>query len=553
MKIEFYDVTLREGGQKFGINFAPADKKTVAKMLLEDLGVDYIEAGWPFSNPSAMEFFKTSKQEMPELFNRYSAFGSTALSKHVDQDQNLLSILESGAKIACIFGKSWDFHVPLINKTLEENVQNVEDSIRFLKSNGCRVIFDAEHFFDGYKANPDYAIEVLKAAQKGGAFNLSLCDTNGAAMPSEVFGITEDVIRKINLPVSLHSHNDSGMADANALSFIQVCEKHDRDCMIQATMRGIGERCGNTNLLTTIANIVIKMQKPTNITEENLRKLTQVARMFNELLNEEVPQNDPYVGVHAFSHKGGIHISAVEKSSNAYEHISPEIVGNKRAILVSEMAGRAAIISRARDFGIILDKENDKEAIDYILATIKRKELSGYSYEDADASLEILMKGIVEGKKEAANYYRKKYFKVDYFRVITDVRNVFDDPGVEIFSDANLKTLIKDTMGGGMFHTAAEGNGPVNAIDNALKKALLYIYPTLEDIKLVDFKVRIVSGEDEKKGTGSVVRVLVKSTDNSGKVWGTIGVHENIIIAAFVALIDAYVYKLLKQGIKSAR
>ena len=550
MRIEFYDVSLREGGQKFGINFTITDKRTITKMLLEDLGVDYIEAGWPFSNPNAMEFFQVAKKEMPDLFERFTAFGSTSMAKIAEQDQNLLSILQSGVKYACIFGKAWDFHVPIINKTLEENLQSVEDSVRFLTNNGIKVIFDAEHFFDGYKANPNYAIEVLKSATKGGAINLALCDTNGAALPSEIFGVTEEVIRKINLPVSLHCHNDSGMADANALSFVQVCEKHNRDCMIQATLRGIGERCGNTNLITTIANIVLKMKKNTNISEKNLRKATEVARRFNEILNEEMPQNDPYVGVNAFSHKGGIHISAIEKNSVAYEHVSPMLIGNKRAILVSEMAGRAAIIAKAKEFGICLDKEKDKEAIDLILQTIKRKEMKGYSYEDAEGSLEILIRGIKEGNTEAANYYRKKYFKVDYFRVITDVRKVFEDPGIEIFSDANIKVFVNKDGEVSSYHTAAEGNGPVNAIDNAMRKALLYCYSELSDINLIDFKVRIVTGEMDKKGTASVVRVLVKSTDKSGKIWGTIGVHENVIIASVVALIDSYVYKLLKDGVK---
>jgi 2-isopropylmalate synthase len=550
MRIEFYDVTLREGSQKFGINFSLMDKMTIAKMLLQDLGVDYIEAGWPFSNPNAMEFFQTAKTQIPTLFEKFTAFGSTSMVERAEKDPNLNSIIESGVKYACIFGKSWDFHVPIIHKTLEENLQIVEDSIRYLTNNGLKVIFDAEHFYDGYKANPDYAIEVLKAAAKGGAINLSLCDTNGGTLPSEIFGITEDVIRKINLPVSLHSHNDSGLADANALSFIQVCEKHQRDCMIQATLRGIGERCGNTNLITTIANVVLKLKKNTNITENNLKKATDVARRFNEILNEDMPQNDPYIGVNAFSHKGGVHISAVEKDSNAYEHVSPTLVGNKRAILVSEMAGKAAIIAKAKDFGIYLDKEKDKEAIELILETIKRKEMKGYSYEEAEGSLEILIRGIKEGKTAAANHYRKKYFKVDYFRVITDVRKVFEDPGIEIFSDANIKVLMNKDGKESEFHTAAEGNGPVNAIDNAMRKALIYYYEDLKEINLVDFKVRIVTGEKDKKGTGSVVRVLVKSTDKSGKIWGTIGVHENVIIASFVALIDSYVYKLLKDGQK---
>jgi 2-isopropylmalate synthase len=513
-KVQIYDTTLRDGAQSEYISFSVEDKLRIAKKL-DELGVHYIEGGWPGSNPKDIEFFERVKDL--RLRARVVPFGSTKRrGSQVEEDQNIRALLDTGMKTVCIVGKSWDLHVIHVLRTdLEENLRMIQDSVEYLKSKGLEVIFDAEHFFDAYKSNPSYALETLKAAQEADC--IVLCDTNGGTLPLEVQEIIGDVQREIKTPLGIHAHNDADMAVANTIVAVRMGVGH-----VQGTINGFGERCGNANLCSIIPNIKLKLGIDC-VTDGQLKKLTEVSRFVSEIANVRPQYNMPYVGESAFAHKGGIHVDAVLKKAETYEHIRPELVGNRRRMLVSELAGKSTIMLKAEEYG--LDLKKDTPETRKILAKLKEMEKQGYQFEGAEASFELLM-------KKALGMY-KSFFELEGFRVTVDAR---DD---ELIAEATVKVRVD----GKEEHTAAEGNGPVNALDNALRKALEKFYPVLKDMHLSDYKVRVL---DEKKGTAAKVRVLIQSSDKKSS-WGTVGVSENIIEASWIALADSIDYKLMKE------
>ncbi len=523
-----YDTTLRDGTQGAGISFSLEDKVRIIKRLVIDLGIPFIEAGWPGSNPKDREIFAKAR-ELNLGDTQIVAFSSTRRKgTKADKDPSLKAVAIAGTDIVTLVGKSWDLHVTeALNASLEENLDMITDSIQFMKDQGKRVFFDAEHFFDGYFTNRQYAMQVLSTAAKAGADYLVLCDTNGGYLPLQVQEAVKDVVQQHKVPVGIHCHNDAGFANSNALIAYQTGATQ-----IQGTFNGFGERCGNSDLVTLIPTLKFKLGVDC-IDDEKVKNLTAVAHFIYELANMPPREDQPYVGRNAFSHKGGIHISAVLKDNRTYEHLNPLLVGNDRNIKVSELAGKSSITYKAKQFGIPLVDGSPK--VDQILKIIKEKERQGYSYEGADGSLELIMRSL-DYNIEDPQFFRKKYFGIEGFRVISEyLKNVAS-------TEATIKVRVREKE----FHTAAEGNGPVNAIDEALRKALVFFYPSLKNISLSDFKVRIIV----QSGTASVVRVLVETKDlKTNETWGTIGAHENIIVASWEALLDSYVYKLLKDNI----
>ncbi|SFE36891.1 2-isopropylmalate synthase [Paenibacillus algorifonticola] len=517
MNLTIFDTTLRDGTQGEGISLSAEDKLKIA-LKLDALGVHYIEGGNPGSNSKDIEFFERIKAY--NLQAKITAFGSTRRKFSLaHQDANLLRIKESGVHAATLVGKSWDFHVhTALQTTLEENIAMVYDSLAFLKHNGIEAMFDAEHFFDGYKHNPEYALAVLRKAQEAGTDWLVLCDTNGGTLPGEIHEIVSRVRTELNAPIGIHTHNDCELAVANSLAAIQAGARQ-----VQGTINGYGERCGNANLCSIIPNLQLKMGYNC-LPDDKLSLLTGTARFVSEIANVHMPVGQPYVGNAAFAHKGGIHVSAIMKDSKTYEHIAPELVGNKQRILVSELAGQSNIISKAQELGLDVNANNEKTK--QIMERIKDLEHQGYQFEGADASLELLLR---EAFGEA-----EEVFTVESFKML--VEN----------SQGTLRTeaIVKLNVGGEQVYTAAEGNGPVNALDNALRKALVQFYPKIKQIHLSDYKVRVI---DEKDATAAKVRVLVESTsiDNT---WSTVGVSSNVIEASWEALVDGIRYALLNMG-----
>ncbi len=523
MKIEIFDTTLRDGAQTPGISFSLSDKLKITQ-LLDELGVRYIEGGWPGSNIKDVQFFKQVKKL--KLKNaEIVAFGSTRRKNFpVNKDKNLLSIISSGVKTACIFGKTWKLHViKALETTLEENLDMISDSVKFLVQNKIKVIYDAEHFFDGYKDDKNYALKCLETAYFAGAECLVLCDTNGGCLPTEVKRIVREVKEYFknkfgkDVKLGIHAHNDSDCAVANTLVAVEEGCEH-----VQGTMNGLGERCGNANLCSIIPALELKYKIPV-LPEGNLQKLTEISREIYEIANVIPNERQPYVGTDAFTHKGGVHISAVAKVSKTYEHVPPELVGNRRKILVSELAGKAGILLKKR--GLKLDL--DENAIAKIVRYIKQKEYEGYSYENAEGSFIVLLYKMF-GKYEP-------FFRIKGFRVIIESK----PKKKELVTEATVKLDIN----GKEEFTVAEGDGPVNALDLALRKALIKYYPEINDVRLTDFKVRVVN---PKAGTAAKVRVSIESKDTK-EVWNTVGVSENIIEASWEALLDAIEYKLLKK------
>ncbi|MBN1803218.1 MAG: citramalate synthase [Candidatus Lokiarchaeota archaeon] len=520
-----YDSTLREGSQKTGLVFSMEDKLRILERLIHDLHIPMVEAGWPGSNPKDIEFFQKIKETGLNGTNVY-AFGSTRRkNSSAESDKSIQAILNADVKGATIFGKTWDLHVEAALETsLEENLAMIEDTIKCLKNNNLDVIFDAEHFFDGYKNNRDYALKCLNVAKKAGVSWIVLCDTNGGMLPHELRPILSDVRNHLgNTELGIHAHNDTGMANAMALEAFLNGAK-----MIQGTINGFGERCGNTDLTTILPVLKLKMNVDC-ISDEDLQNLTEVSHFIYEMANLSGNPDQPFVGKNAFSHKGGVHASAILKNSKTYEHINPDKVGNVTDIKISELAGKSSLLHMANKFNIPLTVDSPK--IRVILDVLKEKEHQGYSFEGAEGSLEILMRSM-DMNIQDPNYYRNKFFELEGFRVLTEK---FKD---NLISEATIKVKVGDER----FHTAAEGNGPVNALDNALKKALVYFYPSIKEIDLSDFKVRIIA----QAGTASVVRVLAETHDQES-AWGTIGAHENIIVASWDALVDSYIFKLLKN------
>jgi len=519
-KVDIYDTTLRDGSQREGVSMSVADKLKIAEKL-DEFGISYIEGGWPGSNPKDIDFFKrASKIRLKNA--RLCAFSSTRRpGVSAAEDHNLQALIEAKTGTVTIFGKSWDFHVhDALKTTLDENLSMIEDSIAYLKSLGREVLFDAEHFFDGYKANPDYALSTITAAASGGADVIILCDTNGGLMPWELPAILAAVKERVKVPLGIHVHDDAGMATVNSLLAVR-----EGITQIQGTINGYGERCGNANLCTIIPNLQLKMGLQV-VTPDQLRGLTKLSRLIAELANIAPADQQPYVGFNAFAHKGGIHVDAVSKIPATYEHADPDQVGNQRRILVSELAGRSSISLKTMNNEIKLEKGHPETAS--VLQKIKEMEHYGYQFEGAEGSFELLVLKMMKA--------HQPLFKLEGFRLIIEKRE-----NGQLYSEATIKVRVGDIQ----VHTAAEGNGPVNALDNALRKALEGIYPALKKIKLIDFKVRVIDGVD---GTGAQVRVLIESSDDH-RSWGTVGVSPNVIEASWIALVDSLEYGLLSHEI----
>jgi 2-isopropylmalate synthase len=522
--VYLYDTTLRDGAQAEDVNFSVEDKIRVARKL-DQFGVHYIEGGWPGSNPRDIEFFKEMKRVKLKKA-KLTAFGATRRAKlKVTDDPSMKALVSSGAPVATIFGKTWDLHVlKALRTTLSENLAMIEDSVAFLKKHMDEVVYDAEHFFDGYKANPDYAMLTLLAAEKAGADCLVLCDTNGGTLTNEVEEIIKEVKQRIRAPFGIHAHNDAELAVANSLMAISMGA-----VQVHGTINGYGERCGNANLCSIIPSLKLKMGIDC-ISDASLAKLRDVSRYVDELANLPHRKRQPYVGDSAFAHKGGVHVDAIAKSSLTYEHIMPELVGNKRRVLVSDMAGKSNILQKATELGIPLTKDSPELSV--ILKKVKELENEGFEFEGAEGSLELLMLRAGHNYESVFNMFDR----IDY-RILTEKRKIDPHP----VSEATVTVEV----GGNIEHTAAWGNGPVNALDKALRKVLPKYFPGkgLENVRLLDYKVRVLTAAE---GTAARVRVLIESGDGKNK-WGTVGVSENVIEASWQALVDSIEYKLLRS------
>ncbi len=523
-KVELYDTTLRDGIQGEGVSLSVSDKINITGKL-DEIGIDYIEGGNPASNPKDAEYFE--KAGNLALKNAViCAFGSTVRARETPgTDPGLRELLRAGTSAVTIFGKSWLLHVrDVLKVSPRKNLDMIEQTVEYLRNKGREVIYDAEHFFDGYREDPGYAVETLKRAVKGGAGVIVLCDTNGGSLPGFAGRVTGEVCRDFDLPVGIHTHNDSGMAVANSVTAVEAGASH-----VQGTLNGYGERCGNADLCSLIPVLKWKMGID-SVTGEESKKLVDVSRYVSELANM-IPRNDqPFVGASAFAHKGGMHVDAVHKNPLSFEHISPELVGNRRRILVSEVSGRRNILAKAAEYGVDLSENQDLAG--GIAEKVKELEHLGYHFEAADASLEILVKKMTGRHRD--------FFKLGGFRVSVELR-----ADEKLISEATIKVEVD----GVREHTAAEGDGPVNALDNALRKALDRFYPSLKQMHLTDFRVSVL---DARSGTAAQVRVLIESRDHND-TWQTVGVSENIIEASWRALVDSVDYKLLKDFEQSGK
>ena len=525
--IEIYDTTLRDGTQAENFNLSVDDKVRIS-LALDELGIDYIEGGWPGSNPMSVDYFrKIGRRNL--VHAKIAAFGSTRHIKNSPQkDPNVKAMISAETPVVTIFGKSWDVHVTdALNITLDENLEIIEDTLAYLKPNVDELIYDAEHFFDGYKKNPDYALATLQQALSGGAKTLVLCDTNGGTLPHELPAIIESVRTFVDtiddtIKLGIHSHNDSETGVANALLAIDLGIEH-----VQGTINGFGERCGNANLTSILPALVFKMGYDCQA-KDHMEELYVTSRLVNEMANLPHNRYQPYVGKSAFAHKGGIHVSAVKRNPLTYEHLAPEKVGNNRRILISDQSGRSNILHKAEKWGIKL--KQDDPLLASIINDLKEKENQGYQYEAAEASFELLMRNALG--------IQRKFFTTEGFRVMNNKYRMDRSP----LTEATIRLFV----GGNEVHTASMGDGPVNALDRALRKALTRFYPSLEDMTLTDYKVRVLSGE---QGTEAKVRVLVESSDGES-TWSTVGVSINIIEASWQALVDSVNYKLISEEIK---
>lgn len=518
-RIEIYDTTLRDGAQSEGINFSSSDKLKIVK-LLDELGVDFIEVGWPGANPKDIEVFAELKKS--KLKNsKITAFGCTRKPNATAKDDKILAmLLDAETDIITLFGKTWDFHVKhALSTTLEENLNMIKDSIEYLISKKREVFFDAEHFFDGFKHNSEYALKALETAFKAGASRLILCDTNGGCTNTEIYKITKTVQEHLpKAKIGIHTHNDGDMAVANSIAAVDAGA-----IQVQGTINGYGERCGNANLCSIIPNLQLK--KHYEVIGEKIKKLVYVSTSIAEISNVLAPVNAPFVGTSAFAHKAGVHASGVRKNSQTYEHINPEEVGNERKILISDQAGAASLKEKIGNLRII--KKIGDSDIPKIIERIKKLEWKGFAYEGAEASFELL---IMDTLKQMP-----KHFEILGFRVIGDTS--IENFKSAIITEASVKLKIKEEI----FHTVSEGEGPVNALDKALRKALSPIYPKVNSFRLHDFKVRILDSTD---GTAAQVRVNIETTDGFNK-WDTVGVSENIIEASYLAIVDSLIYGLI--------
>jgi 2-isopropylmalate synthase len=515
-----YDTTLRDGCQAEDVSFTLEDKLRIAEKL-DELGIDYIEGGYPGSNPRDADFFQRVKKL--KLKNaKVAAFGTTRkFGAKPAQDINLKVLLGADTPVVTLVGKTWDLHVrDDLRISQHANLDLIADSIAYMKKRVDEVMFDAEHFFDGFRANPEYALECLKAAQNGGADWIVLCETNGGRLPGEIRDAINHVNQVVKTPVGIHCHNDGELAVANTLAGVEMGATQ-----VQGTINGFGERCGNVNLISVIANLQLKMGKKC-VTQAQLKKLRDVSQLFYELANIQPNKRQAFVGDSAFAHKGGLHVSGVLKNRETYEHIDPELVGNRQRVLVSDLSGRSNVLYKGKEYGI--DMKDQNEAVREILKRTKELEGKGYEFQAAEASFELLIQEAL-GKK-------RKNFNLVGFRVIDEKRK----EGESAISEATIMVEVD----GEMEHAAAMGNGPVNALDQALRRALTKFYPSLKQVELLDYKVRVLSSGE---GTAATVRVLIESSDGKDK-WGTVGVSHNVIEASWLALADSIDYKLYKDS-----
>lgn len=529
-KVQLYDTTLRDGAQRAGISFSVEDKLKIAKRLAE-IGIHFIEGGWPGSNPKDAEFFARARS-LDLKRATLVAFGSTRRANiKAQEDANLKALKGSGTRVVTLVGKSWDLHVTdVLNTTLEGNLRMIADSVRYIKSGGQAVFFDAEHFFDGYKRNSRYALSTIEAAAEAGADCIVLCDTNGGALPHDVAAAVKTA-KKVGIPLGIHAHNDGELAVANTLAAVEAGATQ-----VQGTINGYGERSGNANLCSIIPALKLKMGINC-ISDENLARLTDVSRYVSELANIIPDPHLPYVGASAFTHKAGLHVSGLMKHEGSYQHINPDLVGNRSRVLVSELSGLSNITYKAMELGLDIPKGERARAV---LEQIKALEKQGFQYEGAEASFELLL-------KRTDPDYRSPFELVDFMVVVEKHRRtpMISDRMEDMLSEA----MVKVRVGGEVIHTAAEGNGPVNALDAALRKTLLQFYPSLAAVKLMDYKVRIL---EESDGTKSKVRVLIESSDGEHD-WRTVGSSTNIMEASWIALADSLEYWLLRHGLAASK
>ncbi|WP_169569059.1 citramalate synthase [Sneathiella limimaris] len=530
-RLYLFDTTLRDGAQTHGVDFSVEDKIAIAETL-DKLGIDYIEGGWPGANPGDTEFFARDHNYKNATF---TAFGMTRRpGRSASNDTGLKAVLDSETPAVCLVGKSWDFQVEVaLGIELDENVELISSSMEECRRLGREPMYDAEHFFDGYKANPEYALKCAKAAYDAGARWVVLCDTNGGTLPHEVEAIVSEVVKHIpGDHLGIHTHNDTENAVANSLAAIRAGVRQ-----VQGTLNGLGERCGNANMVSLIPTLCLKepykSQFETGITSDGLKKLRLASLMLDEILNRAPNRHQPYVGASAFTHKGGLHVSAVQKDPTTYEHVDPASVGNRRVIPVSDQAGRSNLIAQFQEFGLEIDPKDPR--VDRLLEEVKEREHNGYSYDGALASFELMARRRLGQVPE--------YFQVESFRVQVERRHNANGDLITI-SDAVVKVIVD----GERLMSVAEGNGPVNALDQALRKDLGAYSEYLKDLRLADFKVRILS-----TGTEAVTRVMIESTDDTGHRWFTIGVSPNIVDASFAALLDSITYKLLRDGAPASK
>lgn len=514
-QINLYDTTLRDGTQGEQVNLSAEDKLRIVHKL-DEFGIQYVEGGWPGSNPKDARFFKMARKATFRN-TRLTAFGSTRRAKVLpEKDRNIKALLKTEVETMTVFGKSWDLHASkILGVSLDENLAMIEDTLAFLKGKDREVIYDAEHFFDGYKYNPDYALRTIKAAANGGADVIVFCDTNGGTMTHDIQRIMEEVMPHVKVSTGIHVHNDCGLALANSLAAVQAGVE-----MVQGTINGYGERCGNVDLLSVLGNLQLKMGYPC-IAPESLKRMTELSHYVSEVANMPPLKERPFVGKSAFAHKAGVHVSAVQKTPSAYEHMNPEAVGNKRRVLVSDLSGKSNIDYKTKEMGIKLGGngyDNKK-----IVQEIKRLEDQGFQFDAAEGSLELLIKKVTGQFEEP--------FTLESFRVTIEKNRS---------GPSTSQATIKISVGDDHEITAAEGDGPVNALDNALRKALNKFFPQIKEMGLVDFKVRVIEGSD---GTGAKVRVQMQSRD-AREIWSTVGVSENVIEASWQALVDSVQYKL---------
>lgn len=518
-RIQIYDTTLRDGAQGEGVNFSLQDKLLIARRL-DECGFDFVEGGYPLSNPKDAEFFQRIA-EQPLKHARLCAFGMTRRrGARAADDPGMKALLDSQAPVITIVGKTHDFHVTeVLRVSLEENLAMIRETIAYLREMGRDVVFDAEHFFDGWKANPDYARKAIQAAVEGGAMLVVMCDTNGGSMPEEVAALTKNAAAAVDVPLGIHTHNDCELAVANSLAAVDAGAVH-----VQGTINGLGERCGNVDLISVVANLALKKEGYEVLGGARIEHLTELSRYVYEIANMHFRTNQPFVGPSAFAHKGGMHVHAVSRAAQSYEHITPESVGNTRRVLVSELSGRSNIVALTTKANL----QQDSALMERVLKLVVDMENRGYQFEAAEASFDLLV-------QRAAGTF-KPHFELLHYRV--DVETNGDG---QTTTEATVKLRVGDEVR----HEVAEGDGPVNALDAALRKALNGQFPNLRGVQLVDYKVRVINSD---AGTAAAVRVVIESQDEDGKTWGTVGVNENVIKASWDALVDSIEYKLCKEN-----